>query len=120
MTRLHHVNLGVPPDGADDEATFLVDVLGYRKVKPSAAAQGFGARWYEIDDGTQVHLSLDPDHQPAARAHTAIELGDELDTVAGRLRDAGIEFGDGEFDGRRILFCQDPAGNRWELRGDQL
>jgi hypothetical protein len=33
------------------------------------------------------------------------------------LRDAGIEFGDNEFDGRRILFCQDPAGNRWELRG---
>ncbi len=99
MTRLHHVNLGVPPGGADDEAEFLIDVLGYRKVEASAAAQGFGARWYETDDGTQVHLSPDPDHRPAARAHTA------------------IEFGDGEFDGNRILFCQDPAGNRWELRG---
>jgi catechol 2,3-dioxygenase-like lactoylglutathione lyase family enzyme len=119
MTRLHHVNLGVPPDGADAEAEFLVGVLGYRKVEPSAAAQGFGARWYEIDDGTQVHLSLDPDHRPAARAHTAVEFGDQLDAVAGRLRDAGVEFGDGEFDGRRILFCQDPAGNRWELRGEQ-
>jgi len=117
MTRLHHVNLGVPPDRADDEAEFLVGVLGYRKVEPPAAAQRFGARWYETDDGTQVHLSLDPEHRPAARAHTAIEFGAELDTVAGRLRDGGIEFGDGEFDGRRILFCQDPAGNRWELRG---
>jgi len=120
MTRLHHVNLGVPPDGADDEADFLIGVLGYRKVEPSAMAQGFGARWYETDDGTEVHLSLDPDHRPAARAHTALEIGDELDAIATRLRDAGVEFGDGEFDGRRILFCQDPAGNRWELRRDQV
>jgi catechol 2,3-dioxygenase-like lactoylglutathione lyase family enzyme len=119
MTRLHHVNLGVLPDDVDAEAEFLVDVLGYRKVEPSAMAQGFGARWYEIDDGTQVHLSLDPDHAPAARAHTAVEFGDQLDVLAVRLRDAGVEFGDNEFDGRRILFCQDPAGNRWELRGDQ-
>ena len=40
-----------------------------------------------------------------------------LAAVEVRLRDAGIEFGDNEFDGRRVLFCQDPAGNRWELRG---
>lgn len=120
MARLHHVNLGVPPDGADAEADFLMGVLGYRKVEPPPEAQGFGARWYETDDGTQVHLSLDPEHQPAARAHTAIEFGDDLDAVAARLRGAGVEFGDNEFDGRRILFCQDPAGNRWELRGSVL
>jgi len=119
MMRLHHVNLGVLPDGADAETEFL-GVLGYRKVEPSAAAQGFGARWYEIDDGTQVHLSLDPDHRPAARAHTAVEFGDQLDALVVRLREAGIEFGDNEFDGRRILFCEDPAGNRWELRGDKV
>jgi catechol 2,3-dioxygenase-like lactoylglutathione lyase family enzyme len=116
MTRLHHVNLGVPPDGADAEGEFLVAVLGYRHLEPPEQAQAFGARWYETDDGTQVHLSVDPDHRPAARAHTAIEVGDEITTVAERLRTAGIEFGDSEFDGRRILFCQDPAGNRWELR----
>jgi catechol 2,3-dioxygenase-like lactoylglutathione lyase family enzyme len=116
MTRLHHVNLGVPTGGADAEAVFLIDVLGYHQVEPPEMAKGFGARWYETDDGTQVHLSEDPDHQPAARAHTAIEFGDQLETVAERLRGAGIEFGENEFDGRRILFCLDPAGNRWELR----
>ena len=88
MTRLHHVNLGVPPDGADAEGEFLVGVLGYRHLEPPEQAQ----------------------------AHTAIEVGDEISTVADRLRAAGVEFGDSEFDGRRILFCQDPAGNRWELR----
>ena len=79
--------------------------------------RGSGRGWYETDDGTQVHLSPDPDHRPAARAHTALEIGDQLELVATRLRDAGVQFGDNEFDGRRVLFCQDPAGNRWELRG---
>ena len=57
MTRLHHVNLGVPPDGADAEGEFLVGVLGYRHLEPPEQAQAFGARWYETDDGTQVHLT---------------------------------------------------------------
>jgi catechol 2,3-dioxygenase-like lactoylglutathione lyase family enzyme len=118
MTRLHHVNLGVLPDEADAEADFLVAVLGYRKVEPPlTTAKGFGARWYETDDGTQVHLSLDPGHRPAAQAHTALELSDQLDEVARRLRDAGIDYGDNEFNGSRVLLCEDPAGNRWELRG---
>jgi catechol 2,3-dioxygenase-like lactoylglutathione lyase family enzyme len=83
---------------------------------PSAVAEGAGANWYETDDGSQVHLSVDPDHRPAARAHTALDIGEQIDEIAGRLQSAGIEYRDGEFDGRRILFCQDPAGNRWELR----
>ncbi len=62
--------------------------------------------------------ALTPTTGPRQRAHTALEIGDELELVATRLRDAGMEFGDNEFDGRRVLFCQDPAGNRWELRGD--
>ena len=40
----------------------------------------------EGDHGTQVHLSVDPDHRPAARAHTAIELSDQTTEVERRLR----------------------------------
>jgi len=116
MARLHHVNLGVPPDGDASEGEFLLAV-GYRKVEVSEEMSGLGTRWYEADDGTQVHLSVDPDHRPAARAHTAIEVGDELDAVAERLRGAEIKFREGEIGGRRVLLCRDPAGNRWELRG---
>jgi catechol 2,3-dioxygenase-like lactoylglutathione lyase family enzyme len=112
----HHANLGIPPHLADAEAEFLVGVLGYRRLEPPESASAFGARWFEADDGTQVHLSLDPDHAPAAMAHTAIEVGSEGDAVEQRLTDAGIPFKSGEFGGNRIVFCQDPAGNRWELR----
>jgi catechol 2,3-dioxygenase-like lactoylglutathione lyase family enzyme len=119
MVRFHHVNLGVPPDGAAAQAAFLTDVLGYRKVDAGERLTAVGAMWFESDDGAQVHLSVDPEHRAAARAHVAIELGDDLPAVEDRLRAAGHEakvLAGGS--GMRVVFCRDPSGNRWELRGD--
>jgi catechol 2,3-dioxygenase-like lactoylglutathione lyase family enzyme len=116
VPRFHHVNLGVPVGGAEAEETFLLEVLGYRRVVPPPDLAG-RARWFEGEDGKQIHLSEDPDHRPAARAHVAVELGDELDELKGRLKRAGHEYS--TFDGNemQVVFCADPAGNRWELRG---
>ncbi len=116
MPTFHHANLGVPPDLADVEAEFLVEILGYQRLEPPKIATDFGARWFVADDGTQVHLSLDPDHRPAARAHTAIDVSSEREAIEGRLTDAGIPFKTSEFNGNRIVICKDPAGNGWELR----
>jgi catechol 2,3-dioxygenase-like lactoylglutathione lyase family enzyme len=116
MPRFHHANLGVLPETADAEGEFLVDVLGYRRLQPPAAALAFGARWFEADDGTQVHLSLDPGHVPAERAHTAIEVPGQSGEIERRLTAAGVPFSSGEFDGIRVVNCKDPAGNGWELR----
>jgi len=117
MPTFHHANLGILPDLAEAEADFLVSILGYRRLEPPSAAADFGARWFEADDGTQVHLSLDPAHTPAAMAHIALEVGDDSEAIAERLTNAGVRFKTAEFDGNRILLCKDPAGNRWELRG---
>ncbi len=115
---MDHVNLGVPVDGLEAEAGFLVDLLGYRRAQAGPEAQGFGTLWwFEGDDGAQVHLSADPEHRPAARAHTAIRLDDALDVTLERLRAAGHEGGEIAFDGDRHVFVRDPAGNTWELIG---
>ena len=82
MPTFHHANLGIPPDLAEAEADFLVDILGYRRLEPPQAAADFGARWFEADDGTQVHLSLDAAHAPAAMAHTALNVGGESEAIA--------------------------------------
>jgi catechol 2,3-dioxygenase-like lactoylglutathione lyase family enzyme len=116
MPTFHHANLGLPPDLAEAEADFLVGILGYRRLEPPKMAADFGARWFEADDGTQVHLSLDPEHAPAGMAHTAIVVGDQSTAIETRLSEAGIAFKASEFDGIRIVICKDPAGNRWELR----
>jgi catechol 2,3-dioxygenase-like lactoylglutathione lyase family enzyme len=112
MPRFHHANLGVPPGLADAEGAFLVDVLGYRRLAapPDLVAV---AKWYEADDGSQIHLSVDPDHRPAARAHTAIEVDAGIED---RLHAAGVAFTSGGRGDLTVMFCDDPAGNHWELR----
>ena len=114
MPKLHHVNLTIPLGGEEDEATFLVDIIGYTRVP--APEDLPMAKWFEFSDGTQIHLSEDREHHPSARAHVAIELGPELPAVVARLDAAGYEVF--RFDGSdvRVVFCEDPAGNRWELR----
>ncbi|CUU55177.1 hypothetical protein Ga0074812_104258 [Parafrankia irregularis] len=112
MPRFHHANLGVPPGLEDAEGAFLVDILGYRRIDVPADLVGV-ARWYEADDASQIHLSTDPDHRPAARAHTAVEIDTEVES---RLRAAGISYRTTGRDGLTVLFCADPAANRWELR----
>jgi catechol 2,3-dioxygenase-like lactoylglutathione lyase family enzyme len=120
VLRLHHVNLGVPTDGVEAEESFLLDVLGYRRVPtPPELEEKFGrqVRWFEGEDGTQIHLSEDPDHRPAARAHVAIEVEDDLPALAEKLEQAGLEHSTFDNGDLRVVFCQDPAGNKWELRG---
>ncbi|HLN15725.1 MAG TPA: VOC family protein [Acidimicrobiales bacterium] len=118
MPTFDHANLGVPDGGAEAEAAFLVDVLAYRRVAaPPDIEARFHPMWFEGEDGCQIHLSVDPDHRPAARAHTAVRCGDDLPAVEARLEAAGYEFKTNEGGGRRVLFVVDPAGNRWELIG---
>lgn len=112
MPRFHHANLGVPPGLEVSEGTFLVDVLRYRQMNVPADLERV-ARWFEADDGSQIHLSIDAEHRAAAMAHTAIEVDDAIET---RLDAAGITYTAGEHGGLRVVFCDDPAGNRWELR----
>jgi catechol 2,3-dioxygenase-like lactoylglutathione lyase family enzyme len=120
MPRLHHVNLGVPPDVVDAQCEFLTDVLGYRRLDVPSQIAARGALWFEDEQGKQIHLSVDPDHRPPARAHTAIELGDDAARVEARLEATGTAakvFDGGEV---RVVFVEDPAGNRWELRTDPV
>ncbi|MGE0795547.1 MAG: VOC family protein [Acidimicrobiia bacterium] len=117
--RFHHANLGVPVGGIEAQARFLTDVLGYRAVAVDEAMTARGVHWFEADDGTQIHLSEDPAHVPAARAHVAVDVGDDLDGLAARLSAASLAFTDSAGLGARVLNCQDPSGNRWELRGTQ-
>lgn len=115
MVLFHHVNLGVPVGGRDAEAEFLIDALGYRRLpspdQPTAC-------WFESADGAQVHLSEDPDHRAADRAHVAVILGGELGGVIERFERTSYEHRVIDVGGGRIVFCRDPAGNLWELRGE--
>jgi hypothetical protein len=36
--------------------------------------------------------------------------------VEGRLSAAGVKCSANETNGRKVVLCRDPSGNRWELR----
>jgi catechol 2,3-dioxygenase-like lactoylglutathione lyase family enzyme len=112
----HHVNLGVPVGGIDAEAQFLIDVLTFKRVELGPDDPPV-ATWFESEDGKQVHLSEDPDHRPAARAHVAVEMGDGLAVLEKTLDQSGYKHKVVDSKDRRTVLCKDPAGNRWELRG---
>ena len=118
MPRHHHVNLGVPPGGLDAQKRFLSEVLGYRKMEMSERLQRMGANWYEGADGSQIHLSEDPEHAPPKRAHTAVVCDDgEFEAVMGRLEAEGIKAESVSNTGiRGFMVIHDPSGNRWEIR----
>ncbi|HSO96625.1 MAG TPA: VOC family protein [Acidimicrobiia bacterium] len=116
--RLDHINLCVPEGGVDAEIRWLVDLLGYRRAEPGPEIARLGPLyWFEADDGTQVHLTIDAEHRPSKRAHTAVDLGDQLDPVIARVEASGQETFSIANDGRRQVFATDPAGNLWELIG---
>ncbi len=121
MARIHHVNIGVQPEGIEELGDFLVEVLGYERVETTEELRARGARWFQATDGSQIHLSGDPEHRPAARAHVALVFGDDLEAVIGRLgaRGQAVDVTDG-VGGIRVAMCLDPAGNRWELRDRAL
>ncbi len=115
MLRFHHVNLGVPGPQLAAEERFLLEVLGLERIEPPEELVG-RARWFGFEDGTQIHLSEeDPGVVPSERGHVAVDLGDALPTVEGRARAAGLDVVDGRFG--TVVFCTDPSGHRWELRG---
>jgi hypothetical protein len=117
MLRLHHVNLSIPVGGADAEAAFLIDFLHYERMEltPGTPPQ---AKWFEGEDGTQIHLSEDPEHHPSSRAHVAVDLGDALSELRAKFDKSDYAYKTFDAGAGTTLFCQDPAGNRWELRGN--
>ena len=115
MAQFHHANLGVTQDGVEDETRWLVDILGYHQISVATDWPSSGPYWFEAEDGTQIHLSRDPDHRAPALAHVAL-VYDDLSPIRERLESAGLAYDFSDRGDVCVVNCHDPAGNRWELR----
>ena len=113
MTRLHHVNIPVPPGRSKPIALFYREVLGFKSIsRPTNLRDG---AWLEMPDGTQLHLS-ERDGAAHPEQHFALMV-DDLSAVRVRLGEAGAAFqpADDVFNTGGRGFTYDPAGNRIEL-----
>jgi catechol 2,3-dioxygenase-like lactoylglutathione lyase family enzyme len=119
---LHHVQVACPPGGEDGARRFYGAGLGLTEVEKAPALRGRGGVWFRAYDelgavGAEVHVGVEDRFVPARKAHPAFVV-DDLDAVAGSLRDAGFDVDEGErgtFEGYLRFHTHDAAGNRVEV-----
>src|SRR6266498_2824115 len=115
ITRVNHVAL--PISDRRKTLPFYRDVLGL-KVIPSMVDNPH-VIWTELEDGTMVHpVQPNAEGQPST-FHVAFEVAD-FDAAVQALEASGVEITrqGGRQDGQRLLFVNDPDGNRVELATD--
>lgn len=115
--RIHaidHVQLAMPAGQEALAREFYAGLLGLSEVpKPLNLAKRGGA-WFE-GGSLRVHLGVEAEFRPAKKAHPAF-LVEQLNALATRLRDAGVEVvTDEPLEGYERVYVSDPFGNRIEL-----
>ena len=114
LTGIDHVQLAAPPDCEADARRFYGELLGLEEVEKPAPLALRGGVWFACGQ-QQVHVGVEREFAPARKAHPAFHVRD-LDALAERLRDAGVEVAeDASLPGVRRAYVHDPFGNRIEL-----
>jgi 4-hydroxyphenylpyruvate dioxygenase-like putative hemolysin len=117
FTAIDHVQLAMPAGEEGTAQRFFRDLLGMVEIpKPTELAKRGGC-WFQ-SGAVQIHIGVNKDFHPAAKAHPALRCRNYARLVA-RLQDAGIIVRD-DIELPRTTRCHvlDPWGNRIELIAD--
>jgi catechol 2,3-dioxygenase-like lactoylglutathione lyase family enzyme len=115
ITGLDHVQVAAPPGCEAEARAFYGGLLGLPELEKPAALAARGGAWFACGS-QQLHVGVQPDFAPAAKAHPALAVDSAaaLDALAERLARAGANVGwDDAIPGR--FYTEDPWGNRLEL-----
>jgi catechol 2,3-dioxygenase-like lactoylglutathione lyase family enzyme len=116
---LDHVQVAAPPGCEVAARRFYGELLGLVEIEKPPLLATRGGVWFAVGD-RQLHVGVDVGFVPARKAHPALRLADRaaLETLAGRLAEAGIEatWADAaELPDASRFYVHDPWGNRLEL-----
>jgi catechol 2,3-dioxygenase-like lactoylglutathione lyase family enzyme len=118
---LDHIQLAMPAGREDAGRQFYVGCLGFREVQKPASLCLRGGCWF-VGPGTVLHLGVEEDFRPAAKAHLAFRVTD-LEAARNALRGAGAPVvEDTSLEGVRRFYSADVFGNRLEFTqsGDRV
>jgi catechol 2,3-dioxygenase-like lactoylglutathione lyase family enzyme len=83
-------------------------------VPKPEALRARGGVWFACG-AHQLHIGIEEPFAPARKAHPAL-VADDVDAIAARLREAGVEVAwDDAIPGVRRFYAADPFGNRIEV-----
>lgn len=114
VAALDHAQLAMPVGREDECRSFYAALLGLREEPKPPVLAARGGCWFSGVD-VHIHLGVDPDFQPSAKAHVALRVVG-IDVLASALCAAGrpVQWDD-ELSPVRRLHTEDPFGNRVEL-----
>jgi catechol 2,3-dioxygenase-like lactoylglutathione lyase family enzyme len=114
---LDHVQLAAPPGCEEDARRFFGGLLRLEELQKPPALAARGGAWFAC--GAQaIHVGVESEFAPARKAHPAfaLESAAEVDALASRLAEAGVEVRfDEELPDYRRFYAGDPWGNRLEF-----
>lgn len=111
---IDHVQLAMPAGQEAAARAFYGELLDLAEQPKPAHLAARGGCWF-ASGPVKVHLGVDKDFKPAAKAHPAFIVSD-LDSLCGRLEQAGFPtVTDEPLEGYRRRYVSDPFGNRIEL-----
>lgn len=114
LSAIDHVQVPMPPGGEEMARYFYVDVLGLVEVEKPPELADRGGAWFAGRD-VAIHLGVERDHRPSAKAHPGFIVDDLAETRA-HLARAGVPVEEDD-SGLPVARCyiRDPFGNRIEL-----
>lgn len=110
----HHIQIAAPEECERAARRFYGEVLGLPEIpKPPELARRGGV-WFECGE-RQLHIGVEKDFRPAAKAHPAFSVID-LDALRAKLEAEGIQtHSDENLPGYHRFYAIDPFGNRLEF-----
>jgi catechol 2,3-dioxygenase-like lactoylglutathione lyase family enzyme len=114
LLALDHIQIAMPAGQEDAARAFYAGVLGLSEQEKPANLARRGGCWFERGP-IKVHLGVDADFHPAAKAHPAF-LVDDVALLAKKAEAAGYRIvADEPLEGYDRAYVYDPFGNRIEL-----
>jgi catechol 2,3-dioxygenase-like lactoylglutathione lyase family enzyme len=113
---LDHVQIAAPPGCEPAARRFFGELLGLEEIAKPEPLRGRGGAWFRLGE-RQLHVGVDPDFEPARKAHVALRVAAaELDDLAERLAAARAPVTwDDVLPGERRFYSEDAWGNRIEF-----
>jgi catechol 2,3-dioxygenase-like lactoylglutathione lyase family enzyme len=112
---IDHVQVAAPPGCEAEARAFYGGLLGLDELPKPEPLAARGGCWFRAG-AQELHVGVEEPFAPARKAHPGLVVED-ADSLAERLRAAGIEVADDDsLTGVRRFHVADPFGNRLEVR----
>jgi hypothetical protein len=116
ITVIHHVQVSCPAGAEDRQRAFYAGALGWSELPKPPLLASRGGCWFQVPEQGELHVGVEADFRPAAKAHPAFVV--DVDAVAEALTEAGypVRWADpAEVPGCRRFHTEDGVGNRLEF-----